>query len=217
MMKSVQNRRTDLPKQLRFQHRWSVNAPKVARSVAFEPLKDESCGKATSNSGLDYIGRLQVTNRMPNGTHQSRVTIPPSPEGTPANARPVCFKWLHHLGPQGPKLGCGLTRPWDGEDLVQPAIPLALHIVRASRPAALPSLGESVLYPRPGFGWVRYNETRKPRYLAHHQQSGPHSMPAIRALSTNTSSVLITSRLIASTAWTGGFTRNLLFDFKTRR
>src|SRR6266850_6746222 len=102
MMKSVQNRRTDLPEQLRFQHRWSVDAPKVTRSVPFEPLKNEPRGKATSNSGLYYIGRSQVTNQMPNSTHQSRLTIPPSPEGAPANPHPVRFKWPHHLGPQGP-------------------------------------------------------------------------------------------------------------------
>ena len=184
MMKSVQNRRTDLREQLRFQDWGIVNAPKVASSVAFEPLKNEPRGEATSNSGLDYIGRSQVTNRMPNGTHQSRVSIRPSPERTPANAHPVCFKWLHHLGPQGPKLGCGLARPWDTEDLVQSAIPIALHIVRALGPAALPSLGESVLDSRPDLGWVRYNDTRQPRYLPHRQQSGPlfHAAPYLTSL-----------------------------------
>jgi hypothetical protein len=95
MMESVHNRGTDLPKQLRLQHRGSIDAPKVAGSVSLKPLKDEPRGKATSNPSFNYIGRSQVANRMPNGTHQSRLTISPSPEGTSTNADPLCMKWVH--------------------------------------------------------------------------------------------------------------------------
>jgi hypothetical protein len=62
MMKAVQNRRAHLSVQLRFQHRWKVNAPKVAGSVPLERFENEPRGKATSNSGLNYLSRLQMTN-----------------------------------------------------------------------------------------------------------------------------------------------------------
>jgi hypothetical protein len=61
MMKVVQNRRTDLPAQFRFQRRWKINAPKVAGSVPLQPFENGARGKATSNSGLDYASRPLMT------------------------------------------------------------------------------------------------------------------------------------------------------------
>jgi hypothetical protein len=172
-MKPVQNRCTDLVRQLWFQHRWSVDARKMASSVPFEPLKNDPRGKATSNSGFDYIGRSQVTNHMPNSAQQPGFTIPPSTEGAPANPHPVRLKRLHHFRPQGPKLGCDLARPWDAKDLVESLIPITLDIVPAWGPAALPSLSESIPYPLPGFAWFRYKNARQARCFPQCPQSSP--------------------------------------------
>src|SRR6516162_1297074 len=108
-----------------------------------------------------------MTNQVPNCAQQSSLAVPPTSESASADLHPLRPKWCQHTRPQGPKLRCRFTRPPNAEHLVQSEFPIQLHLIGARRPTPVPSLGEMILHPFPGFARVRPSDMRKAEYPHH--------------------------------------------------
>src|SRR4029077_5380432 len=115
-------------------------------TVCLESFENETRRNPMGYTCFDDPPRLEMSDKAPNGPHQSCVAVVPPLERLRPRIDAVLGGLFHYHGPQIPECSARLARPGQGKPLVHMPLPVLVGLILATRPASLSPLDVVVLH-----------------------------------------------------------------------